>query len=151
MQRTITSEHNRLKEIVQDRENLLDNLTSKLEVQTNNLSSRDDENDRKIRTTINKMEELEKEKSDLNQELKTKEEEAQTVKKNMKKEIKALREKVDSYKNKVKLANQKLAILRKSMIGTEVEKIVGADMTTGLSLDSNRKNKIKDAFRDAGF
>lgn len=62
MQRTITSEHNRLKEIVQDRENLLDNLTSKLEVQTNNLSSRDDENDRKIRTTINKMEELEKEK-----------------------------------------------------------------------------------------
>lgn len=98
-------------------------------MQTNNLSSRDDENDRKIRTTINKMEELEKEKSDLNQELKTKEEEAQTVKKNMKKEIKALREKVDSYKNKVKLANQKLAILRKSMIGTEVEKIVGADMT----------------------
>lgn len=92
-----------------------------------------------------------KKKSDLNQELKTKEEEAQTVKKNMKKEIKALREKVDSYKNKVKLANQKLAILRKSMIGTEVEKIVGADMTTGLSLDSNRKNKIKDAFRDAGF
>lgn len=42
------------------------------------------------------MEELEKEKSDLNQELKSKEEEAMTVKKNMKKEIKVLREKVDS-------------------------------------------------------
>lgn len=147
----MSSEHIRLKDIVQDRENLLDNLTSKLEVQTNNLSSRDDENDRKIRSTLTKMDELEKEKSDLNQELKAKEEEALTVKKNMKKEIKVLRDKVDSYKGKVKLANQKLGILRKSMIGTEVEKIVGADMTTGLSLDSHRKNKIKDAFRDAGF
>lgn len=42
------------------------------------------------------MDELEKEKSDLNQELKVKEEEALTVKKNMKKEIKVLRDKVDS-------------------------------------------------------
>merc|ERR1712216_779604 len=101
--------------------------------------------------TVSRLDLLEKEKSDLNHQLQGKEEESINVKKNMKKEIKGLREKVENYKNKVKVANQKLNIIRKNLIGTEVEKIVGSDVTMGLSLDTGRKNKIKDAFRDAGF
>jgi len=43
----MASEHHRLKDIVQERENLLDNLTAKLENQTNSLSMREEDNERK--------------------------------------------------------------------------------------------------------
>jgi len=96
MYRNMNNEHSKLKEIVQDRENLLDNLTAKLEKQTMSLSERDEVNERKYHSTLNRMDEIEKEKSDLNHELKSKEEEAINIKKNMKKEIKLLRDKVES-------------------------------------------------------
>lgn len=47
MYRSMESEHIKLKDIVHERENLLDNLTAKLEKQTNSLSMREEENERK--------------------------------------------------------------------------------------------------------
>lgn len=51
----------------------------------------------------------------------------------------------------MKLGNQRMLVLKKNLIGSEVERIVGNDVTQGLNLDPTKKNKVKDAFRDAGF
>lgn len=95
--------------------------------------------------------ELEKQLSDSNHKLKIVEETLANGKNVFKKETQRLREKVENYKRKVKTANQRMLLLKKNLIGTEVQKIVDADVTQGLHFDTNKKNKIKDAFRDAGF
>jgi len=44
-----------------------------------------------------------------------------------------------------------MLMLKKNLLGSEVEKIVGTDVTQGLNLDPVKKNKVKEAFRDAGY
>lgn len=44
-----------------------------------------------------------------------------------------------------------MTVLRKSLIGTEVERMLGGDVTQGINMDTVKKSKVKDAFKDAGF
>jgi len=150
LHKQMASENGRLKDIIQDRESVLDRFTQQLEKQTIDLSARQDHSERLLQEKEEQINRIEKEKSELQHNLVKNEQTLANLKKLSNKEYERLKEKVDNYKKKVKIANQRMLMLKKNLLGSEVEKIVGTDVTQGLNLDPIKKNKVKDAFRDAG-
>jgi len=151
LHKQMASENGRLKDIIQDRESVLDRFTQQLEKQTIDLSARQDHSERLLQEKEEQINRIEKEKSELQHNLVKNEQTLANLKKLSNKEYERLKEKVDNYKKKVKIANQRMLMLKKNLLGSEVEKIVGTDVTQGLNLDPIKKNKVKDAFRDAGY
>jgi len=151
LHKQMSSENGRLKDIIQDRESVLDRFTQQLEKQTLDQTTRQDQSERILQEKDEQLHRIEKEKSELQHNFVKNEQTLANLKKLSKKESERLKEKVDNYKKKVKMANQRVILLKRSLLGSEVEKIVGTDVTQGLNLDPVKKNKVKDAFRDAGY
>jgi len=118
----MASENGRLKDIIQDRESVLDRFTQQLEKQTIDLSARQDHSERLLQEKEEQINRIEKEKSELQHNLVKNEQTLANLKKLSNKEYERLKEKVDNYKKKVKIANQRMLMLKKNLLGSEVEK-----------------------------
>lgn len=95
LHKQLATENNRLKDIIQDRESVLDRFTQQLEKQTSDLGVKHEQSERILHQKEEEVQSLEKERSELQHQLQRNEQAMANLRKVSKKESERLREKVD--------------------------------------------------------
>jgi len=95
LHKQLATENGRLKELVQDRESVLDRFSQQFEKQTGEIGQRHEQHERLLHEKEDQIQRLEKEKSELQNQLKQNEQVIAILKNAGKKEAERLRAKVD--------------------------------------------------------